>query len=43
MYIDPGAGSIAIQVIGAGLIALLSAVGKVRSAVRSFVNRLREK
>ena len=43
MYIDPGAGSLAIQAIGAGIIAVLSTVTRVRRFVRSAVERLRRK
>ena len=43
MYIDPGAGSIAIQIIGAGLVAVLSTVSRVRVAVRGLWGRLRGK
>jgi hypothetical protein len=43
MYIDPGAGSIAIQVIGAGLVAVLSTMSRVRSLVRALMDRLRGK
>jgi hypothetical protein len=43
MYIDPGAGSLAIQVIGAGVIAVLSTFARVRSFARGMVERLRRK
>jgi hypothetical protein len=43
MYIDPGAGSIAIQIIGAGVVAVLSTVSRVRVAVRGLWSRLRRK
>jgi hypothetical protein len=43
MYIDPGAGSLAIQVLGAGIIAVLSTVTRVRGFVRGVVDRFRRK
>lgn len=39
-YVDPGAGSMLIQVLAAGVIALLVAVAKVRDKVRLIVRRL---
>jgi len=43
MYIDPGAGSIAFQILGAALIAGLSTLSRVRGAMRGFWDRLRNK
>ena len=43
MYIDPSAGSIAIQVIAAGLVAVLSTMSRARAAVQSLWGRLRGK
>ena len=43
MYIDPGAGSVAFQILGAAAIAVLSTVSQVRAAVRGWFNQLRRK
>jgi hypothetical protein len=43
MYIDPGAGSIAFQILGASVIAALSMISRVRAAVRGMFERLRRK
>ena len=43
MYIDPGAGSIAFQILGASVIAALSMVSRVRVAVRGVLDRFRRK
>lgn len=43
MYIDPGAGSVAFQILGASIIAALSMVSRVRMAVRGLFDRLRHK
>lgn len=40
MYIDPGAGSIAFQILGASVIAALSTMSRVRAAVRDLLGRL---
>jgi hypothetical protein len=36
MYIDPGAGSLLLQVLAAGIISVVATVGRVRTAVKSF-------
>ena len=43
MYIDPGAGSVAFQIIGASVIAALSMVSRVRVAIRGLLDRIRHK
>jgi hypothetical protein len=43
MYIDPGAGSVAFQILGASLIAALSTISRVRVAVRGLFDRFRRK
>ena len=43
MYIDPGAGSVAFQILGAAAIAALSAISQVRATVRGWFSRLRRK
>jgi len=43
MYIDPGAGSVAFQILGAAIIAGLSTLSRVRVAVRGFFGRFRTK
>lgn len=43
MYIDPGAGSVAFQIIGASVIAALSTITRLRVAVRGLLGRLRRK
>jgi hypothetical protein len=43
MYIDPGAGSVAFQILGASIIAALSTISRVRVAVRGLLGRIRGK
>lgn len=43
MYIDPGAGSVAFQIIGAAAIAVLATLSQVRATVRGWIARLRGK
>jgi hypothetical protein len=43
MYIDPGAGSVAFQILGAVIIAGLSTLSRVRMAMRGFFDRFRTK
>lgn len=43
MYIDPGAGSVAFQILGASVIAALSTIARVRVAVRGLLGRFRRK
>lgn len=40
MYIDPGAGSVALQLIAAGVLSFMVMVGRVREAVKSFFRSL---
>jgi hypothetical protein len=40
MYIDPGAGSLILQVLVAGLIAIGAGVRSAREAVKRFFRRL---
>lgn len=42
MYIDPGAGSIVIQVVGAALIAVAAMFAQVKSFVRRLLRRKRD-
>jgi len=43
MYIDPGAGSILLQVVGASVVAVAASFSRVRHAIGSFVRRIRRK
>ncbi|HKG94837.1 MAG TPA: hypothetical protein VKA84_23180 [Gemmatimonadaceae bacterium] len=43
MYIDPGAGSILLQVIGAGVVAVAATFSQVRRSVSSIWHRWRGK
>jgi hypothetical protein len=43
MYIDPGAGSLVIQVVSATLIATLATLKQVRQSIARFFARKREK
>ena len=43
MYIDPGAGSILVQVIGAGVVAVAATFSQVRRHVSAIWQRLRGK
>ena len=40
MYIDPGAGSLLLQVLAAGVISALATVSKVRATLKAFVRGL---
>ena len=40
MYIDPGAGSLLLQVLAAGAISALATLSKVRAALKTFVRGL---
>lgn len=40
MYIDPGTGSLIIQVVGATLVAITASVKGLRQAVGSLISRL---
>jgi hypothetical protein len=41
MYIDVGAGSLIIQVLGAGLLSVIGATSRVRRAIASLFRRRR--
>jgi hypothetical protein len=40
MYIDPNAGSFALQLIAAGALSVMVMVGRAREAVKSFFKSL---
>jgi hypothetical protein len=40
MYIDPSAGSLALQLLAAGVLSFMVMVGRVREAVKSFFKSL---
>jgi len=40
MYIDPNAGSLALQLVAAGALSVMVMVGRVREAVKSFFRSL---
>lgn len=40
MYIDPGAGSLILQVAAAFVLSVLATLGRVRAAARSLVSSL---
>ena len=41
MYVDPGSGSLILQVVIAGAVSALATVGRVRRAVSGFLASLR--
>jgi hypothetical protein len=40
MYIDPGSGSLILQVVIAGAVSALATVGRARRAVSSFITSI---